>query len=121
MKDFITIAVFTLPSEMVVAKARLESEEIECRVLDELTVQSYNFISNAIGGIKLQVLSNDIAHAKAILKDGGFIGTEKPEASYIEKQLENPRTLRKVKRWFIVFFGLLFLIVVILVANSLIN
>jgi transketolase C-terminal domain/subunit len=40
MDDFITIATFVFPSELVVAKSKLESEGIECRVLDELTVQS---------------------------------------------------------------------------------
>jgi len=61
MNDFITMATFTLPSEMVIARSKLESEGIECQTLDELTVKSYNFLSNAMGGVKLQVRSLDIS------------------------------------------------------------
>lgn len=119
MNDFITVAVFTLPTEMFVARAKLESEDIACRVLDELTVQTYNFSSNAIGGIKLQVLRSDIAQAKLILEEGGFIVTEKPEISYIERQLENPRTLQRIKIILYVFFAIIAVIVLLFFIESL--
>lgn len=119
MNDFITVAVFTLPTEMFVAKAKLESEDIRCRVLDELTVQSYNFISNAIGGIKLQVASSDIVRARTILEDGGFIMTEESEPSYIEKLLHNPRTIGRVKIIFYVLFAIIALIVLFYIMDSL--
>jgi len=118
MTGFITIAVFSLPSEMVVAKARLESEDITCRVLDELTVQTYNFISNAVGGIKLQVLSDEIPRAKEILEEGGFIAVKESETSYIERQLQNPGTIGKIKTAFYLLFGIIAIIVLLLVIES---
>lgn len=64
---------FTQPIEFAVLRGKLEAEGIECRILDELTVQVNPFYSNAIGGIKLQVRESDIQKAIEILKDGGYI------------------------------------------------
>ncbi len=47
------------PSELAVVKSKLESEGIECKVLDEHTVQVYNFLSQAIGGVRLQVAESN--------------------------------------------------------------
>ncbi|MCF8275616.1 MAG: DUF2007 domain-containing protein [Flavobacteriales bacterium] len=76
MNEFVTIVSFTYPSELAIAKLKLEAEGIECRVLDELTVQSYNFVSNAVGGVKLQVRKSDFEKAGAILRAGGFSDEE---------------------------------------------
>ena len=48
-------------------------------IKDELTIQTYNFYSNAIGGVKLQVTENDYERAYKILKELGYI--KKPEQS----------------------------------------
>ena len=71
--DFITVLTFTYPNEVVVIRARLESEGIECFVKDELTVQVNPFYSNAIGGIKLQVRESDLDRTIEILKEGGYV------------------------------------------------
>lgn len=118
MSGFITIAVFSLPSEMVVAKARLESENINCRVLNELTVQTYNFISNAIGGIKLQVLYEDISRAREILEEGGFVAVKEAEDTYIERKLQNPVIMRTFKIAFYLFFGSITTIVLLLLLDQ---
>ena len=76
--DFVTAIRFYQPYELAVPRARLESEGIECRVLDELTVQVNPFYSNAIGGIKLQVREKDLEQARAILKEGGYLKDEVP-------------------------------------------
>lgn len=73
MDDFVTVATFTYPTELVIIRARLESEGIECFAKDEMTVQVHNFYSNAIGGIKLQVKQSDTDKAIEILKDAGYI------------------------------------------------
>ncbi len=52
---------------------QLEAEAIECFVKDEFTDP---FVSNAIGGVKLQVREQDCARAIQILKDAGFLGGE---------------------------------------------
>ena len=71
MDTFITIATFSYPSELTVVKSKLESEGITCFVKDELTVQTYGLYSNAIGGIKLQVLQQDAEKALTLLKAWG--------------------------------------------------
>ena len=72
MNDFVTIATFTFPGELAIIRARLESEGIECRTKDELTVQVHNFYSNAIGGVKLQVRPQDMQKTAEILEDFNY-------------------------------------------------
>lgn len=81
MKELITIATFTLPSDLAIVKGRLESEGINCFVKDELTVQVYNFVSNAVGGIKLQVRKNQALQAMEILKEMGYAPRESSKPS----------------------------------------
>lgn len=98
MKDFVTIATFTLPTDLVIAKGVLESRNIECIVEDELTVQVYNFISNAIGGVKLKVHSENFEHAKSILIEAGFYKEDKSEQpkfwTLIDKATRNVQFLK---------------------------
>ena len=68
MTALITIATFEYPHEAHVIKSKLESEDIYVFLKDELTVQADNFISNAIGGVKLQIKENDVEKALEVLK-----------------------------------------------------
>ena len=76
MNQFQTVALFTYPTDLSVAKSFLESHDIECFVQDELTIQVHNFYSNAIGGIKLQVKYQDFKKARNLLLKNGFIKEE---------------------------------------------
>ncbi len=87
--DFVTIMTFTYPTELVVLRAQLEDDEIECRVLNELTVQVYPFYSNAIGGIKLQVKESDLQRATELLKAGGYIKKNESQPSENINQLDD--------------------------------
>lgn len=69
MDRFVTIAIFTLPHEMAVIRARLEWEGITCFAQDEHTVSANPLYSNLVGGIKLQVPAEDAVRARAILVD----------------------------------------------------
>lgn len=110
------------PSELVVAKTKLESEGIECRVLDELTVQSYNFLSSAVGGVKLQVLKSDFKKAHTILQQGGFIKEEESsQLNYLERKLSDPKFYRKFKISLIGFTSIIVLIVIGLFINLYVN
>lgn len=73
MAKIVTIATFTLPTQLSIVKGRLETEGIKCFVKDELTVQTNNFYSNAIGGIKLQVFVYDFDEATRILTELGYL------------------------------------------------
>lgn len=118
MSVYITVATFTLPSELAVAKTKLESEGIESRVLNELTIQSHNFLSNAIGGVQLQVLESDFKLAYSILAEGGFIQMETPKKSIIQKKLESPIAQKRVKYALVVFVTLSILIVIIGISTT---
>jgi len=67
MSKFTTIKVFEYPHEAQIIRNKLESEGIYVFLKDELTIQTDNFLSNAIGGVKLQVKTKDIKRAKEIV------------------------------------------------------
>jgi len=67
MKHFKTIAVFTYTSEYTVLEHLFQQEGIQYYFLNETMASVFPFYSNAIGGIKLQVHTNDIAKATQIL------------------------------------------------------
>lgn len=86
MDNWDTLITFTYPHEAHVAKGFLESEGIETLIQDEMTTQVKNFLSNAIGGVKLLVRNEDYERGIAILKQGGYIfdeGHETEEASIV--------------------------------------
>ncbi|MUH36535.1 DUF2007 domain-containing protein [Zobellia amurskyensis] len=60
MKEkFYTIASFEYPSDVQILKGKLESEGIPVFLKDEHTLNSDPMISNAIGGVKVQVYTED--------------------------------------------------------------
>ncbi len=81
MKNLITLTTFEYPFEAQVIKSKLESEDIYVFLKDELTIQIDNFLSNAIGGVKLQVFEKDVAQALKLLKvyDVKIYERSKPE------------------------------------------
>ncbi len=89
---------FTFPTEVAVVKSKLESEGIECEVLDEHTVQVHNFLSHAIGGVRLQVAESNFKKARVILEENGLVQKEsESNQSSIEKTINNPKFQRIVK------------------------
>lgn len=56
---FYTIAAFEYVADVQILKGKLESEGIDVFLRDENTLNSDPLISNAIGGVKLQVYSSD--------------------------------------------------------------
>ena len=65
--DLVTIREFKGLMDAVMAKGLLESVGIESRLIDENTVRIDWLMSNAIGGIKLQVKRQDAETAIAVL------------------------------------------------------
>jgi hypothetical protein len=86
MADLITVHIFTFPTEAQIAKAKLEDSGIECYLLNENLVQVIGLYSNALGGVKLQVSSQDFEQARQILLEGGIIPS--PETQTINKKIE---------------------------------
>lgn len=79
------IAAFTYTHEAQMAITYLESFEIEVIVKDEMTVQVYGFLSNAIGGVKLYVDETCADEALQRLKEGGYIQDSDSELLPIKK------------------------------------
>ena len=70
MEDSLTtIAVFQYSSEALIIKGKLESENIRVFLADEYTVDTDPLVSNAIGGVKLQVNTAQVEIAKAIIRN----------------------------------------------------
>ncbi|SHI38143.1 putative signal transducing protein [Pseudozobellia thermophila] len=70
MKEkFYTIASFEYPSDVQILKGKLESEGIPVFLRDEHTLNSDPLISNAIGGVKLQVYTEDKERALAVYNE----------------------------------------------------
>ncbi|MRI01945.1 DUF2007 domain-containing protein [Kriegella sp. EG-1] len=64
---FATVALFQYSAEAQIFKGRLETEGIEVFLTDNNTIDTDPLVSNAIGGVKLKVYSEDEAAAKEIL------------------------------------------------------
>lgn len=67
MKDFVTVAVFTLPTEIAVLKTILENEGIPYFFENETIVSIDPFASIAYGGIRLKVHQNDVEVVRNII------------------------------------------------------
>ena len=67
MKEFITVAIFNLPTEIAVLKSILENEGIQYFFENETIVSIDPFASIAYGGIKLKVHGNDVEVVRGIL------------------------------------------------------
>lgn len=65
-KEFYTIGAFSYPADVQIIKGKLESEGIPVFLKDENTLNSDPLISDAIGGVKLQVYEKDKERAIAI-------------------------------------------------------
>jgi len=75
-------------------KSYLESEGIDCFLKDELTINSDPLISNAIGGVKLQVQEEDYARAYELLQLKGYINESDKFENTLQYKVE--RFLRRV-------------------------
>lgn len=67
--DLVTVARYRDMPEAVVARTVLEDEGIECLLRDENTVRTDWLLSNAIGGMRLQVAAKDEARARELLTE----------------------------------------------------
>ncbi len=69
MKNFITVARFTYPSEYAVLELLLQQEGIRYVFLNETVINVLPFHSNAFGGIRLQVHQDDKEQTLTIIND----------------------------------------------------
>ncbi|MDE0297753.1 MAG: DUF2007 domain-containing protein [Candidatus Poribacteria bacterium] len=67
-EKLVTVSTFDMPTEAHLAKGLLEANGLTAFLADELTVGVAWHLSNAIGGIKLQVVETDVERAASILE-----------------------------------------------------
>lgn len=67
-EKWITLTTYTYNTETYVLVARLESEGITATIRNEHTLSQQQFLSNAVGGLDVQVMEKDLLKAKQILK-----------------------------------------------------
>jgi DNA-directed RNA polymerase subunit RPC12/RpoP len=110
---FKTIARFQYSSEAQIIKGRLEADGIQVFLTDNITIDSDPLISNAIGGVKLKVLSHQALEAENILKSihkysidekGNSIHCPNCKSEHIELF----STIKDAKSLFWFIFGVLF-------------
>jgi len=89
----VTIARFNNPVEAHLVRTKLESEGIDCAVIDEIRGSTGWQYAIAIGGVRLQVNESDAQRALEILQ--GFqdepIGDEPAEEQIAESETESDR------------------------------
>ena len=68
-KEFYTLAAFEYVANVQIIKGKLESEGIEVFLLDENTLNTDPMISNALGGVKIQVRAEDKERALEIYNE----------------------------------------------------
>jgi hypothetical protein len=67
-ESLITIATYFSEPEFLLARARLQSADIECFAQDENMLRIAGWHSHILGGIKLQVWESDAPDALAVLR-----------------------------------------------------
>lgn len=110
---FKTIARYQYSSEAQIVKGRLESEGIQVFLSDNFTIDTDPLVSNAIGGVKLKVLSRDALKAQHILQsiakyslddEGNTINCPKCNSEKVELF----STIKDARSFFAFIFGVLF-------------
>ena len=63
-----TVATFSTPSEAYLAVSRLGGSGIEAQLRDETAIGFYWLLSDAMGGVKVEVADEDWARAREVLE-----------------------------------------------------
>ncbi len=81
IEPWVTIARLTTATDAHILRARLESEDIPALVADEHLVTANWFLSNAIGGVRVQVPQSYVQRAEQTQKDldAGNYALSEPE------------------------------------------
>jgi hypothetical protein len=69
LEKFTFLRRFQYSSEAIIYQGKLESEGVEVFLRDQITIDSNPFYSNALGGIRMFVKTEDFDKANEILRD----------------------------------------------------
>lgn len=109
-QKFTTIAKYTYTSEALIIKGRLEADGIQVFLSDNLTIDTDPLVSNAIGGVKLKVFSEDADKAKDILNSISKYSTDHNGNELVCKNCNNSKvqlisTVTSFKSFFAFIIG----------------
>jgi hypothetical protein len=93
--ELATIAMFWSPVEANLAKGRLEAAGITAFLQGEEAVAMNWLLSNALGGIKLQVAAQDLERAQACLAEVRSTASETPDEAAVQAETEPGSTGRE--------------------------
>jgi hypothetical protein len=65
--DLVTVGSFTYMYEAELLAAKLDSEGIEAYIPDAMTINVDPFLSNSLGGIRVQIRASDVDKARELL------------------------------------------------------
>lgn len=107
-----TVARFQYTAEAIVIRGRLEAEGIKTFLADSHTIDTDPLVSNAIGGVKLQVRKEDEERAKAVLDEiSRYSVDDKGEAIQCPKcnaqKVEMGTSIKDIKSFFGFLAGIL--------------
>lgn len=110
---FKTIARYQYSAEAQIIKGRLEADGIEVFLTENLTIDTDPLVSNAIGGVKLKVLSKDALKAQHILDSIQKYSIDDDGNTIIcpncnSEKVELFSTIKDIKSFFAFIFGVLF-------------
>ncbi|WP_194766227.1 putative signal transducing protein [Tamlana sp. I1] len=110
---FKTIARFQYSTEAQIVKGRLEAEGIQVFLSDNLTIDTDPLVSNAIGGVKLKVLSEQALKAQHILESISKYAIDDEGQTVVCPNCESQKvalfsTIKDAKSLFWFIFGVLF-------------
>lgn len=112
MSKFKQIANYQYTSEAYLFKGKLESEGVEVFLQNENTINTDPLLSNAIGGVKLFVKSEDVMKAKQILASISEYSVDDtgkllscPNCN--SQQIKMFTSIKDVKSFFAFIYGLL--------------
>lgn len=112
MAKFTQIANYQFSSEAYLIKGKLESEGIEVFLQNENTINTDPLLSNAVGGVKLFVNTDNVLKAKQILASiTSYSLDDKGELLSCPNcgahKIEMVTTIKDVKSFFAFLYGLL--------------
>lgn len=88
MDTFVTVLTSNNSSEASIIRAHLESEGIECILLNELASQVNPYNLTSLGGVQIQVKEGDLPITRELLKDAGYLNDEEYKPSELTLKLE---------------------------------
>jgi transposase-like protein len=77
-EPLVTVAALDTPVKASIVASRIEAEGIPCYLADAETVAVYGLLSNALGGVKVQVRRSDAARAAEIARQASAQASRPP-------------------------------------------